>query len=169
MNQRVQEFINQQKIQDEYNKNMEKAKVLTDLGLYDKEYSENPAWSEKYPEYEYDQVTQQGKYFRKIPISVTDEEYAEILKYASQNNISSINENDNKNKIASMFTGIAYAIFIVGAIFGFVMGYTKDILDDTYSFSFAIAIAWWCVSFIGGMFMLGFAEIIKLLNAIKNK
>ena len=51
MNQRVQEFINQQKIQAEYNMNMEKAKVLNDLGLYDKEYSENPAWSEKYPEY----------------------------------------------------------------------------------------------------------------------
>ena len=133
------------------------------------EYSENPAWSEKYPEYEYDQVTQQGKYFRKIPISVTDEEYAEILKYANQNNIASINENDNKNKIASVFTGISYAIFIVGAILGFVMGYTKDIVDDTYSFSFAIAIAWWGVSFIGGMFMLGFAEIIKLLHSIKNK
>ena len=36
MNQRVQEFINQQKIQLENNKNMEKAKVLNDLGLYDK-------------------------------------------------------------------------------------------------------------------------------------
>ena len=68
-----------------------------------------------------------------------------------------------------MLTGIAYAIFIIGAILGFVIGYTKDILDDTYSFSFAIAIAWWGVSFIGGMFTLGFAEIIKLLNAIKNK
>ena len=83
--------------------------------------------------------------------------------------MASINENDNKNKIASVFTGIAYAIFIVGAILGFVMGYTKDIVDDTYSFSFAIAIAWWGVSFIGGMFMLGFAEIIKLLHSIKNK
>ena len=49
------------------------------------------------------------------------------------------------------------------------MGYTKDIVDDTYSFSFAIAIAQWGVSFIGGMFMLGFAEIIKLLHSIKNK
>ena len=68
-----------------------------------------------------------------------------------------------------MFTGIAYAIFIVGAILGFVMGYTKDIVDDTYSFNFAIAIAWWGVSFIGGIFMLGFAEIIKLLHSIKNK
>ena len=113
MNQRVQEFINQQKIQAEYNMNMEKAKVLNDLGLYDKEYSENPAWSEKYPEYEYDQVTQQGKYFRKIPISVTDEEYAEILKYANQNNIASINENYYKNNIASVFTGIAYAILLL--------------------------------------------------------
>lgn len=68
-----------------------------------------------------------------------------------------------------MLTGIAYAIFIIGAILGFAMGYTKNIPEDTYYFSFAVAVAWWCVSFIGGMFMLGFAEIIKLLNAIKNK
>ena len=84
MNQRVQEFINQQKIQAEYNKNMEKAKVLNDLGLYDKEYSENPAWSEEYPDYEYDQETKEGRYFKKIPINVTDEEYEEILKYCKQ-------------------------------------------------------------------------------------
>lgn len=116
MNQRVQEFINQQKIQDEYNMNMEKAKVLNGLGLYDKEYSVNLAWSEKYPEYEYDQVTQQGKYFRKIPISVTDEEYAEILKYS---NIA-INQDENNeiksgnNSIATVFTVIAVIIFIAG-------------------------------------------------------
>lgn len=66
-----------------------------------------------------------------------------------------------------MFTGISYAIFIVGAILGFVMGYTKDIVDDTYSFSFAIAIAWWGVSFIGGMFMLGFAELSNYFIASK--
>lgn len=167
MNQRVQEFINQQKIQAEYNKNMEKAKVLNDLGLYYKEYSENPAWSEEYPDYEYDQETKEDRYFKKIPINVTDEEYEEILKYCKQSdNTTPVNK---ENKVAKVFTGIAYAIFIIGAIFGFATGYTKDILDDTYSFSFAIAIAWWGVSFIGGMFMLGFAEIIKLLNAIKNK
>ena len=76
---------------------------------------------------------------------------------------------NKENKVAKVLTGIAYAIFIIGAILGFAMGYTKNILEDTYYFSFAVAVAWWGVSFIGGMFMLGFAEIIKLLNAIKNK
>lgn len=166
MNQRVQEFINQQKIQLENNKNMEKAKVLNDLGLYDKEYSENPAWSEEYPDYEYDQVTQQGKYFRKIPISVTDEEYAEILKYINIDNtqIESDDVKTNSNTIATIFSVIAVFIFILGLFLGIVLG---DAIG--YKFSIGVALICWGSGFVGGMLMLGFAEIIKLLNAIKNK
>lgn len=167
MNKIVQEFIDKKKAEIENNKNKEKRKLLMDLGICEKEYSQSSAWSEEYPDYEYDQETKECRYFKKIPINVTDEEYEEILKYCKQSdNTTPVNK---ENKVAKVLTGIAYAIFIIGAILGFVMGYTKDILDDTYSFSFAIAIAWWGVSFIGGMFMLGFAEIIKLLNAIKNK
>mgnify|MGYP000900823321 FL=1 len=166
MNQKVQEFINQQKIQLENNKNMEKAKVLNDLGLYDKEYSENSAWSEKYPEYEYDQVTQQGKYFRKIPISVTDEEYAEILKYSNIDNtqIESDDVKTNSNTIATIFSVIAVFIFILGLFLGIVLG---DAIG--YKFSIGVALICWGSGFVGGMLMLGFAEIIKLLTAIKNK
>lgn len=166
MNQRVQEFINQQKIQAEYNMNMEKAKVLNDLGLYDKEYSENPAWSEEYPDYEYDQVTQQGKYFRKIPISVTDEEYAEILKYSNIDNtqIESDDVKTNSNTIATIFSVIAVFIFILGLFLGIVLG---DAIG--YKFSIGVALICWGSGFVGGMLMLGFAEIIKLLTAIKNK
>lgn len=166
MNQRVQEFINQQKIQLENNKNMEKTKVLNDLGLYDKEYSENPAWSEEYPDYEYDQVTQQGKYFRKIPISVTDEEYAEILKYINIDNtqIESDDVKTNSNTIATIFSVIAVFIFILGLFLGIVLG---DAIG--YKFSIGVALICWGSGFVGGMLMLGFAEIIKLLTAIKNK
>lgn len=166
MNQKVQEFINQQKIQLENNKNMEKAKVLNDLGLYDKEYSENSAWSEKYPEYEYDQVTQQGKYFRKIPISVTDEEYAEILKYSNIDNtqIESDDVKTNSNTIATIFSVIAVFIFILGLFLGIVLG---DAIG--YKFSIGVALICWGSGFVGGMLMLGFAEIIKLLTAIKDK
>lgn len=124
MNQRVQEFINQQKIQLENNKNMEKAKVLNDLGLYDKEYSENPAWSEEYPDYEYDQETKECRYFKKIPINVTDEEYAEILKYSNIDNtqIESDDVKTNSNTIATIFSVIAVFIFILGLFLGIVLG-----------------------------------------------
>ncbi len=163
----VQEFIDKKKAEIENNKNKEKRKLLMDLGICEKEYSQSSAWSEEYPDYEYDQETREGRYFKKIPINVTDEEYEEILKYCKQSdNTTPVNK---ENKVAKVLTGIAYAIFIIGAILGFAMGYTKNIPEDTYYFSFAVAVAWWCVSFIGGMFMLGFAEIIKLLNAIKNK
>lgn len=167
MNKIVQEFIDKKKAEIENNKNKEKRKLLMDLGICEKEYSQSSAWSEEYPDYEYDQETKEGRYFKKIPINVTDEEYEEILKYCKQSdNTTPVNK---ENKVAKVLTGIAYAIFIIGAILGFAMGYTKNIPEDTYYFSFAVAVAWWCVSFIGGMFMLGFAEIIKLLNAIKNK
>ena len=167
MNKMVQEFIDKKKAEIENNKNKEKRKLLMDLGICEKEYSQSSAWSEEYPDYEYDQETKEGRYFKKIPINVTDEEYEEILKYCKQSdNTTPVNK---ENKVAKVLTGIAYAIFIIGAILGFAMGYTKNILEDTYYFSFAVAVAWWGVSFIGGMFMLGFAEIIKLLNAIKNK
>lgn len=163
----VQEFIDKKKAEIENNKNKEKRKLLMNLGICEKEYSQSSAWSEEYPDYEYDQETKEGRYFKKIPINVTDEEYEEILKYCKQSdNTTPVNK---ENKVAKVLTGIAYAIFIIGAILGFAMGYTKNIPEDTYYFSFAVAVAWWCVSFIGGMFMLGFAEIIKLLNAIKNK
>lgn len=167
MNKIVQEFIDKKKAEIENNKNKEKRKLLMDLGICEKEYSQSSAWSEEYPDYEYDQETKEGRYFKKVPINVTDEEYEEILKYCKQSdNTTPVNK---ENKVAKVLTGIAYAIFIIGAILGFAMGYTKNIPEDTYYFSFAVAVAWWCVSFIGGMFMLGFAEIIKLLNAIKNK
>lgn len=167
MNKMVQEFIDKKKAEIENNKNKEKRKLLMDLGICEKEYSQSSAWSEEYPDYEYDQETKEGRYFKKIPINVTDEEYEEILKYCKQSdNTTPVNK---ENKVAKVLTGIAYAIFIIGAILGFAMGYTKNIPEDTYYFSFAVAVAWWCVSFIGGMFMLGFAEIIKLLTAIKNK
>ena len=167
MNKMVQEFIDKKKAEIENNKNKEKRKLLMDLGICEKEYSQSSAWSEEYPDYEYDQETKEGRYFKKIPINVTDEEYEKILKYCKQSdNTTPVNK---ENKVAKVLTGIAYAIFIIGAILGFAMGYTKNIPEDTDYFSFAVAVAWWCVSFIGGMFMLGFAEIIKLLNAIKNK
>ena len=167
MNKIVQEFIDKKKAEIENNKNKEKRKLLMDLGICEKEYSQSSAWSEEYPDYEYDQETKEGRYFKKIPINVSDEEYEEILKYCKQSdNTTPVNK---ENKVAKVLTGIAYAIFIIGAILGFAMGYTKNILEDIYYFSFAVAVAWWGVSFIGGMFMLGFAEIIKLLNAIKNK
>ena len=167
MNKIVQEFIDKNKAEIENNKNKEKRKLLMDLGICEKEYSQSSAWSEEYPDYEYDQETKEGRYFKKVPINVTDEEYEEILKYCKQSdNTTPVNK---ENKVAKVLTGIAYAIFIIGAILGFAMGYTKNIPEDTYYFSFAVAVAWWGVSFIGGMLMLGFAEIIKLLNAIKNK
>lgn len=167
MNKVVEKFIEKQKAELEAKNNLKKEKLLIDLGIYDKEYSDNTAWSEEYPKYEYDQNTQEAKYYKIVPIQVTDEEYAEILKYSNLNKEEETDKSNNKNTISQVFTGIAWAIFILGFILGFAMGYQQIEYSDKFKFS--VALIYWCISFVSGMVMLGFSEIIKLLNELKNK
>lgn len=73
-----------------------------------------------------------------------------------------------KNTMSSVLTVIAWITFIGGFISGIVLA--RDSYSHTDAvFSFTVALTYWAVSFISGIFILGFAEIIKLLNDIKNK
>ena len=80
----------------------------------------------------------------------------------------------DSNPIATALKIISVIIFIGGFILGIVLG-TQEVKQGIYytytktEFSFAIALIYWAVSFISGMLMLGFSEIINLLNSIKNK
>lgn len=77
MNERVERFVEYFKNEKEKRECAEKERVLISVGLFDKEYSEN---GKRQPGYlEYDKETK--KYYRKKAIQVTEEEYAEILKY----------------------------------------------------------------------------------------
>ncbi len=78
---------------------------------------------------------------------------------------------DDTNPIASALKIIAIIIFFLGFIAGFVLGrqVVKSSVFNRADFSFAIAFIYWAVSFISGMMFLGFAEIIQLLQDIKNK
>ena len=55
--------------------------------------------------------------------------------------------------------------FISGFIYGIYIG-SEYYVDE---FSFSLAFISWIITLISGMTFLGFAEIIKLLEAIKNK
>ena len=50
------------------------AQELISAGLYEKEYSEFDCYSDEYPNYEWDAVNNQPRYFKKVPIQLTDEE-----------------------------------------------------------------------------------------------
>lgn len=127
-------------------------------------------FSSEYPSTEWDHINSINKYYKKIPIEVTDEEFEQVRKYSQ----TAKPQGDNKNGVAQALTIIAWIIFIGGFIAGFALG-TVEVERGFYytytdtEFSFAAAFVYWCIAFISGTLVLGFAEIIKLLEQIKNK
>ena len=176
MKEKVQEFLAAKKAEEERKFEEDKKKTLIELGLYEKVYSPEDKWSEEFNTYEWDVNASEAKYYKKVPLEITGEEYEEVRKYAKKENRESIKEymTGETNVIAKILTVIAWVVFIAGFIAGIAIG-TVEIERGIYytytdtEFSFAIAFTYWCISLISGMMFLGFAEIIKLLDAIKKK
>lgn len=169
MHDKIKEFLDAKKAEERRKFEESKQKTLIELGLFEKEYA--PELGEYNPiEYnEWDATT--CKWYKKTGyISVTDEEYEEIKKYSKKD------ETSLSNPVAIALTVIAWIIFIGGFIAGIAFG-TVEVTRGVYytytytdtEFSFKIALIYWCASFISGTMFLSFAEIIKLLDAIKRK
>lgn len=112
----------------------------------------------EYPFSEWDQKASMTKFFKKIPVEVTDEEYEEIKKYSSHFTLI------KKNKIASILTFCSIVVYIAGFISGIALG---DALS--YDFSWGAAFVVWMTSFINGTILVAISEIINLLDDIKKK
>ena len=97
-------------------------------------------------------------------IDISDKEFEDIKKYYKKINANMEKKVEEENTIAKVITVIAIIIFICGFIIGFILSYDK--YDGFY---FSILMLVWCVSAMSGIMLLGFAEIIKLLEKIKNK
>lgn len=101
-------------------------------------------------------------------IEITDEECKRVIALSEPQN-----NKEQKNSVASALTAIAWIVFITGFIVGIVLG-NVEVTKGTYftytdtEFSFTVAITYWAISFVSGIFILGFAELIKLLNDINN-
>ena len=72
-------------------------------------------------------------------------------------------ENQCNNAVANVLIVIAWIIYIVGLLNGCIDASSED------EFVWSVAWSCWKSAFISGTMFLGFAEIIKLLEAIKNK
>ena len=168
MNERVKEFLDAKKCEEKKKYEQRKNKTLLELGLFEKVYSEKEEYSNDFPFSEYDSENSKNRWYRKEVISISDEEFEEIKKYSKKE------ETTENNPIATALTFIAWILFIVGFIAGIALG-TIEVEKGYYytytdtEFSFAIAFTYWCAAFISGTMFLGFAEIIKLLDAIKRK
>ncbi len=160
MHEKVKEFLEKKQAEEQKNYAKEKEQVLDDLGIVEKEYSDNTDYSTEYPYSEWNSESQSVRYYKKNKIDVTDEEYEMIKKYKENTIFSS------SNSVATSLTAIAVAIFVIGFIGGIVLG---NIYEISYDFNTPLMFATWVVSVVNGVFILGFAEIIKLLQAIKDK
>ena len=107
----------------------DREKTLIHLGLVEKEYSPNGSKSKKYDKI--DNVNGEQKYYRNVPMKVTDEEYALIVEKAKQ--VEAIRRKEEiekeqkqaetesstgKSIIASVLRFVAWVSFIVLFIFG---------------------------------------------------
>ena len=165
MNEKLKEFLDAKKDAEKKKYEDEKQKTLIELGLFEKVYSPDDNYSEEYSSCEWDSANSTNKYFKKVPVEITDEEYQEVKKYSKKE------ETTENNPIATALSVIAWIVFIGGFIAGIASGIIE--VDGYYydytEFSFAIAFIYWGVSLVSGTMFLGFAEIIKLLDAIKKK
>ena len=163
MHEKLKEYF--EKAEEEENKLT--AQELISAGLYEKEYSEKNEYSYEYPDSEWDEEHNKQKYFKKVPIQLTDEECEKFKKiYYS----SALKPTKPTNPIASALSIIAVLIYIGGFIAGICFANVEVGTYYTHKeFSFAIALIYWAVSLVSGTMFLGFAEIIKLLHDIKNK
>lgn len=137
------------------------AQELISVGLYEKEYSEKNKYSYEFPNSEWDEENKIQKYFKKVPIQLTDEECEKFKKIYYNSALK------HTHPIANALSVIAFLIYIGGFIAGIVLGVeTAEYYED---FAFSVAFIYWAIALISGTLFLGFAEIIKLLNDIKNK
>ncbi len=137
----------------------EKQRFLEKEGIF--EFVPNPiqkdGYTSEFPDCEPDPNTGEYVYGKKTPVEITDEEY-ELLRA-----VSGVESTHNRNKVASILQGIAYAIYILAGLAAFIMLLSGDeyLLIPTLITLFS--------GLISGTSFLGFAEIIKLLHEIKGK
>lgn len=97
------------------------------------------------------------RYYKEVPLSVTDEEFERIL---------AIGEITPKVSgllpIVLNWTGIS--IYVVGAIAGMIIASSAGRYGD---FSFTVLLAWWVSSFLGGIGFQWMGAVLKALHTKK--
>lgn len=112
---------------------------LIRLGMCEKEYSSLPTYSAEYPYQEY----KTGKYYRLVPFTVSDEEYAAICRYddATHRLVPSSVSEKFLGKSARGLRRIALASLIFGVLVSILAAVLLYFADSQYiTFSLAIAV-----------------------------
>lgn len=136
--------------------NEEKVEVIVESIQYVEKESE----IYKYKEQGYSNVYNTTVHFRKIYEDVSDEEFLEIKKHIPQYKSANV-DTYSKNATSSALVWIAVLIYIGGFFAGIGV---SDEMDSFVGF-----LVCGISAFVSGTTFLGFAEIIKLLQEIKDK
>ena len=168
----------------------EKQLFLLEHGIYKIAYSPAKVWTQEYPESTYDPITGKYTYYKHVFPEISDEEFEKLKELQEKTEMSkeelarfkksrqetksehSVNTSDNSDNtplIYKVLIWIATGTFVVGVIAAFAILFTW--LDDYALSDYALEAFFVCLnaSFIEGALFWGFAEVIKLLNDIKNK
>lgn len=92
----------------------------------------------------------------------------EDINYDDENRNFNMTQNEN-NKMAMMLRVIAVIEIICGFILGGILGDTFGVGYYGYEFNWGLCIGIIVAGFINGIFILGFAEVIQLMQDIKLK
>ena len=159
MNVRVEEFLKKKQLETTAELIRRQNLHLLELGLYDVEYAPNNCFSEAYPDIE------DGRYCKKKPIEVTQEEYESICQVAP------IAPPKGwpiwpVDKILFVLSLVIYgAGFIGGIVSGIrVAAYNKS--GAYYTFVWIYALTYWFIASVIGSILLGFSEHLRLLDRI---
>ncbi len=147
---RVQQYLELKRLQADNENFISKESLLIQEGLYEEVYSDSRE-EPGYPEYN----CKLDKYYKKVPLECSDEEFQEILKYAVANQKSVA-----RSAIAIMFKSIAVAVYVIGFMAG-IGAYIEDFPIPMFKT--------WLTAFLAGTACLGFGEIINLLYKISKK
>ena len=157
MNEKLQAYLEKKTAENHAKFESERDAKLIAAGLFEKRFS--PTNKEDDPEYPFSQWNKEEQrmmYYKKVAISLTDEEYEEFLKVAPA---AAAVETESTNGVATALKVIAIIIYILSGIGGLVC----------MAGSFLVGLTVFMAGFVSGTMFLGFGEIVKLLQKIYDK
>ncbi len=166
MDDRVRAYIEkkrkEQHIATEQSTNRDKNFNLIKWGLYDKVFAPDEKQSSEYPYSSWDKEKKKDVYYKMVPFEVTDEEYAELLAL-HKNEADKTKNKDNGVEKALRYIGI---ICLVVSIIG---GLGYGVQEEEFKWFLIIMLSFVSSGIISWALFTGFAEVIRLLEEIKNK
>ena len=151
MQKAVEDYIAAKKMEQAEQKKAQLDTLLIREGLFEKEYG-------NFAFYEENVESDETGIYKKRALELSHEEYTAIQDYLPKEDLSRSDGNESSNPAAIAVTVIA----VLEILAGFIIGLTYT------GWSWTIVLICWGSGAVSGIFTLGFAEVIRLLQKILN-